>query len=631
VRTRGLLVLCVAIAALKGGIYWIASYVERPMDPPSTIAIYRAKDIHTFPIIKALAELNLGEPSIFERRGSGLLAERFVPWVAHAVAYRLFGVPGFALADVVITLLYFWALLTLLRRAGISPVVTYAAALALTAGAISNFGNVSVHAPGVSELTLYFWGLRLPRPFFSEPFLLLSVACLLALPSNDRGSRRVWTWLAITSALLFHSDPYAFVAIAFAGCLWVGAVVLRSIAERGTMILRDVLHCVVIWLLCSLPIAIQLLLAQPDLLIRQGEFTVSRTAPLFLPKQEDYVLGALLMLGAAFIDWSARYLLPPAAATIRTRALRLFALLSLTALLALPATSFLLGSTVQAYHFQETFSRITSLLVLMIGVNAIDLLPIALERALRPLHGREAVAAAVHGIVQRTVVVTAVVISLLMTTRFARAMPAYERHMRPEFPEWRALPTYRRDFVQLARELESERYKDDVVLGTFDHQLWSWWVTFRPGSTFFSDAMITTLRGSEIERRLMLFCKVLGLNARQFEELINHRVVNIFWLAHDKYQASQAHTFAPLSEYAPEERAAIDETSILSSWAVAIPDSERQRLSDKFQRVQPAGERLDLIVLTKDAIAGDFHPAGDGFALTYENDTFRVWQKRRAF
>ena len=124
---------------------------------------------------------------------------------------------------------------------------------------------------------------------------------------------------------------------------------------------------------------------------------------------------------------------------------------------------------------------------------------------------------------------------------------------------------------------------------------------------------------------------MLELGSDEFRALINQPYVTNFWLSHDKYQASQAHTFAPLSDYDPAVQTRIGQTDINSSWDLAIPNSEQARLlllyeSVDLQKVY-AKLRLDLIVLTKDAGSRNFVPSSGLFELSFENGTFRIWTK----
>ena len=204
------------------------------------------------------------------------------------------------------------------------------------------------------------------------------------------------------------------------------------------------------------------------------------------------------------------------------------------------------------------------------------------------------------------------------------------QHMRAAtFDDWAGLPDYRRHFAALVRELEKPAYADSRVIGTFDLQVYSWWATFHSGYSFLPEAFLTTASDQEIEDRLLRFCRLLGLDDAAFLKLINRRYVTVFWLGCDKYQASVAHSFSTLDDYSPAERAKIGATSFASSWNMAIPISEQNRLVHSYQMTsvdQIALPRLDVIVLLK--ALEPFTPPADLFEPRYENAVFKVWSRK---
>jgi hypothetical protein len=205
-----------------------------------------------------------------------------------------------------------------------------------------------------------------------------------------------------------------------------------------------------------------------------------------------------------------------------------------------------------------------------------------------------------------------------------------QQMLSPFASEWKALVNYRTDFVAVIKELSKKEYRDCKILGTFDPQLSSWWISFKHGYAYIADPFITTVSDAEIESRLIYFCKVVGMNAEDFRSFVNRFYVNAFWLAHNKYQASQAYTFAPIWDYEESMQKKIKETSILDSWRIAIPTSEQRRLVNQFniKDAQDNNRRLDLVILTSDESLKDFTPPEDTFVFRYSNSTFRVWKRK---
>jgi hypothetical protein len=70
----------------------------------------------------------------------------------------------------------------------------------------------------------------------------------------------------------------------------------------------------------------------------------------------------------------------------------------------------------------------------------------------------------------------------------------------------------------------------------FDHQLFSWWLAFHHG--FLPEPFVASASDEEIERRLALMCRLLGMSSYDYRRFIQHPYVNLFWLRLAKYQAS---------------------------------------------------------------------------------------------
>jgi hypothetical protein len=164
------------------------------------------------------------------------------------------------------------------------------------------------------------------------------------------------------------------------------------------------------------------------------------------------------------------------------------------------------------------------------------------------------------------------------------------------------------------------------VMGSLDLQPYVWWVGFRQGKSFLPPAPLTTVDDREIETRLAQFCHLLGMPTEQYLDLINRRLTQIFWLGHNKHQASGAYTFAPLSDYTTAAQVAIARTGKLNSQNVILPKSEQRRLvQDYVQTSMIDFPQLDVIVLTRDGLTAGLDPGSDRFVKTYENEVFQVW------
>jgi hypothetical protein len=282
---------------------------------------------------------------------------------------------------------------------------------------------------------------------------------------------------------------------------------------------------------------------------------------------------------------------------------------AIAACFGLPISTFTLGKTVQPFQFLDRYERVILLaLVTLIGggVQMIKLKELQSTRLILPI-----------------VLATALAFNLKEVNGFTQV----KSHMRPDFEEWGKLENYRSEFNELTQELSKPEYKKLKVMGSFDIQPYVWWVGFNQGKSFLAPAPLTTVNDREIEARLAQFCQILGMSPQQYLTVINRRLTQIFWLGHNKHQASGAHTFAPLSDYTADAQATIAQTGSLNSQNVILPISEQRRLINQYLQNQTTTPRLDLIILTRDDLTAGLRVKDDRFIKTYENSLFQVWTK----
>jgi hypothetical protein len=203
-----------------------------------------------------------------------------------------------------------------------------------------------------------------------------------------------------------------------------------------------------------------------------------------------------------------------------------------------------------------------------------------------------------------------------------QARVAYQGHVRPDVKPYDELVHVRPDFTALVRELGRDRYKDCLVLGTFDHQLHNWWVAFGPGFVFDPNPFRSTLPDREIERRVLLLAHIIGFEDRD-------AVALLLWLGSDKYQATRTYSFAPPQEYSPADAEEMKRFGFRDSWHLALPLNERDRLLALCRSLaeQPAeaAPRLDVLVLLNTSDQINLAPDAQRWVCSYRNGSYRVF------
>jgi hypothetical protein len=642
--------LCIwLLVGFRGISYWVLSALQHPGELLSVQALYRAGDMEYFPLIQALAKGNFGELALLDTRTSYLASFPFASIALHSLLYKFFGIWGLAVADGIATLAYFWVLTQVFLIFQFPKRAAQAIALLVVSGALNqllamgsdpifsllilpNQGWLGWSLTGIlgiivtlmavgkraefngakigavmltivlpiifSTLPLQLWGLRLPRPFVSEFFFLLciSLAGRLFLNPERHSKPLIWGALGLSlSALLqgdFHSTVVA--AIALAGLLGLRVFQDRSIEWRG-------LGCFVLSFGVGIvPFLLQRLQENPQAPIRLGVFNIDRIAPLFLPGWMPLVmLLGLLVLGG--FCWRLG---------VPKKTVIFWGIWSIAACFALPISTLLLGKTVQPYQFLDRYERVILLsLILLIGsgFQTFKFKKLQSERLILPI---------------------VLAIALAFNLKEMNGLVQVKSHMRSDFSEWGKLENYRLEFDALTQELKKPEYQQLKVMGSFDIQPYVWWVGFNQGNSFLPPAPLTIVNDDEIETRLAQFCQLIGMSPQQYLNMINRRLTQIFWLGHNKYQASGAYTFAPLSDYTPQAQAMIAQTGTLNSQNVILPISEQRLIQQYLKPIPTLLPKLDLIILTKDEMINGLTVQDNRFIKSYENAVFEVWIRR---
>jgi len=618
-----LFLLAVLFAAIS---YWIVSSERRPAEPRSVTAIYRAGDIEYYPFIAGLSRFRLTESVVRECDGGGVVRFLFWSCLPHGLCLRLFGPGGFAVMDVLGFVGFYLACVWMLRRLAVTGLLARTAALLILAGAASYLEELvgSLAIPQRYHLSPEFWGLRIPRPFVSSIPLCVCAAMFLRLllqsPRDLRG--RWWGAYGACLAILLQADPYQAGTIAISTAMVV-AVKLGTAAANIRSLVKGVAIGVAALVFFAVPFMVQWGWGSADSARRLGVFPVDRLHPLWLPYPNFTYLRVAWIAAACGAGLNLR------TAMARERAWTYLGLTGLctASYLALPLTCVVFGKTVQVYHFEIAFHTWVYLTIVVVLLHALERAGRALGRVAVKMRRGEARLRAITATLVTAVLVASVVAALDRGSDLAGKTGP----MRPDFPEWRSLnATYRRDFAGLVGELSRSEYREGEVAGTFDHQVYAWWTTFRGGYCFVPDAGLSTLTDSAMEDRVIALCRCVGMDRLRFEEFFHRRYVSIFWLGHAKYQASATYTFRPESDYTPEQQRQISKTGMGGTWNSLIPKSETARLLDKFDGASgvPLPGRLDFIVLTKDEGLLGLAPSDRDFAPVYSNDTFAVWRRQ---
>lgn len=670
-----------AVCVLKGISYYLFALWYHPTSSIAAIAMYReyGNDIEYFPAVRAVASGGLREMFNQELEGQTLLNLTWPSLIFHAVGLRLFGAWGFAVADVAVALTTFAILLWLFRRLGLSralsgclallvvseglvklvqplprliyriglpealvlyltsPVFKVAAVgfcvIALLCVAWVVFFERKRPQPAVLLLALVaylaaqalitpsffdFWGWRLPRPGISSIYFFGGLATLLAVLQTPAQAANWRTWAAFGAffGLLVQANLHEAFIVIVAGAGVFGWLIATSPVPLAGLI-RNAAVSGAATLLSASYFLYQRMTEHPDLPRRNGAFSLDRLSfPHFLPEPIEVVeLGLSAVIAALLVRWLADDS-ADSRSVLRRRGLGFVWFLVLASLIAWPVSVALAGKSIISGRFYTEFLQVLSLLVVVTTAFVVDRL------------ADETMFASMRARVKPLVMAAVAMFSVWAISVDGRGPNFKVNAIRSDFKEWAVLPNYRRDIEALMVELEKPTYNRKVI-GTFDLQVGSWWTTFRSGYLYLPDVFITSATDTEIEQRLMLLAKRIGMRTEDFEGFLKRPHIMMLFHSIVKYACSPLHCLAPLSDYTAEEQKRIASGSPLSVFALYLPGSEKSRIRAAYTQADPTRDTraLDFIVLTQDESLAGFGPDPRHFALVFENTTFRLWKR----
>ncbi|MDG2221599.1 MAG: hypothetical protein P8L85_09475 [Rubripirellula sp.] len=619
---------------------WLHSFQNFPDESIAVSTIYRGDppgDIQYFPLISQLSRGTITDGTIKELDGSVLRSFPHATIFPHAISIAAFGSYGFLVADIAVTVCYFLLVVLLFRTMGIpEPASTLAGcflALNIPLNLVFNLtlGPVSSSFPFLPDV----WGMRIPRPFVSELFLVAALIAVLRLLIADRTKRSHWLWLAFTFGILLQGDVYAALTFALISpCLII--VIARRDGVRPTC--QNCLFAGILFTVVVAPFLLQRWLEHPDIPNRWGVFELDRMAG-FRTYWRQLVAPtfaiALVLLTRISISGQKQpssVLRHNDHAFLRTwwfLAMLLFAAFSCASISIL-----ILGKTIQPYHFNDRAERLCGYVVMI----SFAYLTIAFcERTKWKSIPDRWKAKAINGLPYAAM--TALFFVVLGYN--ALAQKNQNQTVNPVRSVYYAHatdvdPSYRSEFSELTQFMKAN-LPQDAVVASFDHQVFAWWLTFHGRYWFLVEPFVSSIPDRELELRLSLLCNLLGMSTEDFLAFIQtpiesqpniHGYVNVFWLGLAKYQASRLHTFAPSEDYTPEQQQLIPNSDY--TWQTIIPQSELSRLAKQYGEITMSDwetRSIDAIVLSNGMPELPWAPPTTDWELVFQNNAFRLFTR----
>lgn len=586
-------------------------------------------DAQYYQFLPYLGNLQLGESQVYELQGEGIIGFSLPSMLLHSLLFARLGVFGFILADIIITYLFFCLIFFILKLIKTPHFLAVSLALLIISGTIiDNFFETFFF---LDDFTI--WGIRFPRPFVSELFLLAVIAQILFIFSEPKQleNKYYWIFLSLWISLNLQADP--FVAFGLIIVTILSLIFAFWLFKAWQFFIESAIISSIFLIIFTLPFIVQQLFISEDIKSRYGVFPLKGLH--FLPLEsyrfadlKSFTIKFLIILTIELFIYIKFF----KKANLVDKQIRLGA--NIFAIILIPSgyfamTFFILVAhqAIQLYHFYEVYKTFCSYAALFAFSFLCTDLSKFFKLDINKFFTKKKVKLFAY--------IFVLALSLTAISYKYYGYASLTSHVRHNVYGLLPKEYYRQEFNELVKELKKPVYQNLKVLGTFDHQVQVYWETFRQGNSYLPDIFISTISDDEAEKRLIKLAKVIGMNEEQFINYIKgdsgiNGHINLYWgLA--KYQVNQEYTFRNLTEYTPKQRQKIQTIPITETWNIMVPESEIKRMREKFINTKIESldnPRLDVIILSNDSIFDKFSPSSKDFQQVFENKIFRMWIRK---
>jgi hypothetical protein len=594
-------------AGLIGLLYWLFAALYRGEEPLKVTILYRFGDTDYLPLIYSLARGHYSEFLDISSYGKGLLPFPIVSILPYAFGVAAIGDAGFGAVDALISIIRFLLLYTIFAYCADAK----SSKLVLAGTALAFIPMLYLANAWNYQLTSQPDYFRYPRPYVTQVFTIAAIFTTLLVFRQLRlkeGRPLLSFGHGLLIGLTAQVDFYASIGFVLATALILGGFIIFDARWKQVVIASAFvcLGCAV----ALVPLAIQSLSVPEYVLIRWGMFVHPRSWSLvYLPAAS--VISAVLV---AIIP-SIRGLVPKGFREISEREwdLRIVFLAMIAgALLAPSAAVLLMGKVIQGYHFAQDLQEISSIALVIIMALAV-------------------ISTRLNAIM--VLVITGILsafpaVEMARDARFA-ARSKIEQQRVFEDGSFTSIANYRNDLAALVRELAAEKYKEAKTLGTFDQQLGMLWATQEFHTLFIPDTFLSLASDEVIERRTILLSHLVGMSEEEFLKKANQLYFQWRFLTLAEWQATKNFLASSPDDYDDAQLREAINTLPLDYWTTEMPRSARERLRMHYDLQQPTNELPDLVILTNEASYAQLPGPSQGFTLTYQNKSFRVFLRER--
>jgi len=590
------------------------------------------KDLQYFPFVAALSTGKLSEFQTKDDAGSTLIGIPFFSVAPIAILVAAFGENGWIYSRGLIYSFYFFSFFALVYVLTGQFILSLAIGLFYFIGCFNSFNFPLVLEAKldllVPEHLNYSIDTRIPRPLVADLYAWLLIGAVVLLVKNTlRNENTLGAWLGVLVLLCLLMQAEIYLAFTFVITFCV-LIAVRVLAIK----LRQLPVLAAAGILLISPFMVQLITSSADLHARLGVEIVPRSVFLSSIASGHYFrlfLASLVFLSVLKLlehwNWITRFdfrvlLLLTATVTISQCGMDLFGLIT--------------GKMIQGYHFGIAARFFINVFILISGtifLMRVSRAPVKIE-------------------------VFAVILLILSFADYYRALQSgrltqkniITGHLRSDFETYSGLGAHYQDDFSKLTDFLNGRIGDGLarglILSTFDHQVASWWMTFKRQYLFLPDVFISTLPQSMIEGRFGYNCYLIGLSPDECVGLLttaddypsafgmNNAISDLFF-GHTLYHTNVNYSLSPKDSYSAEQIARTRRTPGYESWHLEISQLEQARLSAIFAKATGGYQSPDYFVFFNTGrlgwLAGRFEESNSekNYCKVFENATFIVFEK----
>ncbi|MEI7595870.1 MAG: hypothetical protein WCK02_09000 [Bacteroidota bacterium] len=597
-------------------IRFILNYWMNGFEDLGVLTIYRSNvgDIQYFQSIEALSKFNFSEVNILENIGHGVQGFPFASLLIDAFFFKIFGSLGFLVADILIFYLFFSTLVLLFRIIGSGTKTAVIVSVIISSSLIENLAPFIL--PEHFQWSFRLWGLRIPRPFITEIFIILTFCINFYLLKNPKSkSKLILFSLGATLAILTNMDLFAGFQLLIIQ-LYVMFFIVENWKDYKTWIIK------LLWISSGFivfifPFLLQQYYIDPETTIRNGIIN-NPTFPHLLHLLLDlkpYLFIQITLITILFtIIWGLNKIYLK-----HDENFRIYSYLSLLLAISLFSAFFfsiITNKIVHPHQFIDRLDRYLSYSIIFIFIFLIMLvkkLDVSLNNSMFNQKIRTYLL---------IIFISILSVSAIKIIFSAKKNAQISSHLTPKLYD---IKNYRQNFNELALELNKINTVRPLVLGTLDHQVRVYWQVFGHQYSYLPDVFCTTVSDNFAEKRYANFSKIIGLDSNQYSILTNKPSSILFGFPGFKYIANNMFQYSSSDDYYESDKIQMMQTNAFDL-NIIVPKSAKKRLIEMFKLSNnlPIGQ-LDYIVLQKDDILDSISDIKNA-KLVFKNEVFRLYR-----